>query len=424
MKVNSVKNSMYQNAGQVANLSEERAAAKYSSAHLQSAPSNPSFRGSGGDFSKKMWLLFRKLSNYMKEPSEMTNAEIAFIGTGAIAPFAIMCSPRKKDVITEEDKKVDREKKKFQALRQPVSALLAFGFQVPTTIGIRKCFDYLAYKKQAKFFNDETLGTLIPDKKYLTKQAAAVWKGKANSEMQAKWSEILAKVHANEATYMQELKELKRQEYDNVKLQVSEEKLEKLANKKSIKNKFFAEKMAGLMRNKLFDEKVQQLSNKNFDIKDFDLVTEDYQNLAKQRYKDEFAKLKQDAKLNPFDKFISSIGISNKKLNNLSNAEKDLAKAKGLELIKQDIAKKEIPDVLKDPAAKLRYFIENKDVKAQKLYSNKIFWLTLVTNLFMVGISCVALNWLHPKFADFVDKIKERKAASKAGNEKKVEVAA
>ena len=118
------------------------------------------------------------------------------------------------------------------------------------------------------------------------------------------------------------------------------------------------------------------------------------------------------------------MGISNKKLSNLSNAEKDLAKEKGLELIKQDIANKKIPDVLKDPAAKLRNFIENKDIKAQKLYSNKIFWLTLVTNLFMVGISCVALNWLHPKFADFVDKIKERRQAEKIQSNTKVEVEA
>ena len=419
MKVNSVKNSIFQNAGQVANLSEERTATGYSSTHLQSAPNNPSFRGSGSDFSKKMWLLFRKLSNYMKEPSEMTNAEIAFIGTGAIAPFAIMCSPRKKDVITEEDKKVDREKKKFQALRQPVSALLAFGFQVPTTIGIGKGFDYLAYKKQAKFFNDETIGALIPDKKYLKKQAIAVLKGKANPALQTEWTEELAKAHENNAQYIQELKNQIKTDYEEVGINISDEKLDKLAGKEKTRRKFIAEKMANSKHEKLFEAKIKELSGKSFDIKDIDLVTENYQDLAKVRHKEEFAKLKQNAKLNLFDKFIASIGISNKKLSNLSNAEKALAKERGLELMKQDK-----PDVFTDPVKKLRNFVENKNVRSQKLYSNKIFWLTLVTNLFMVGISCIALNWLHPKFADFVDKIKERKAASKAGNEKKVEVAA
>ena len=423
MKVNSINN-VYQTPHNNANKVEDRAALKKGKkGSLNETSGSVAFKGNG-EFSKKAWLMFRKLSNYMKEPSEMTNAEIAFIGTGAIAPFAIMCSPKKKDVVTEEDKKHDKEKKMFQALRQPVSALLAFGFQVPTTIGIAMGFNHLAYNKQLKFFNDETIGTLIPDKNYLKKQAASVLKGHANPELQSKWSEVLAKVHANEDTYMQELKEIKRREYDEVKMQVSDEKLEKLVNKKRTKNKFFAEKMADLMHDKLFDEKVQQLSNKNFEIKDLDLVTEEYQNLAKQRYQGEFAKLKQDAKLNVFDKFISLIGISNKKLSNLSNAEKDLAKEKGLELIKQDIANKKIPDVLKDSKAKLRNFIENKDIKAQKLYSNKIFWLTLVTNLFMVGISCVALNWLHPKFADFVDKIKERRQADKIQSNTKVEVEA
>lgn len=425
MKVNSINNNVYQKSHNNANIAGDRVALTTGkTGSLNETSGSVAFRGSENSLSKRAWFMFRKLSDYMKSPSEMTNAEIAFIGTGGIAPFAIMCSPRKKDVVTDEDKKKDREKKWFQAMRQPVSALLAFGFQVPTTIGIAMGFNHMAYNKHWEFFNDKTLGTLIPDEKYLTKQAASVWKGKANPELQAKWADVLAKARANEAIYMQELKEQKRKEYYEGRMQISDEKLEKLVNKKRTKNKFFAGKMAGLMRDKLFEEKVQELSSKKFNIKDLDLVTEDYQNLAKQRYKEEFTKLRKDAKLNIFDKFISSIGISNKKLNNLSNAEKDLAKAKGLELIKQAIANKEIPDVLNDPVAKLRNFIKNKDKNAQKLYSNKIFWLTLVTNLFMVGISCVALNWLHPKFADFVDKIKERRQAAKMEGQTKVEVEA
>ena len=171
MKVNSINNNVYQTSHNNANVAGERAAlTRGNKSSLKETSGSVAFRGGESTLSKRAWFMFRKLSDYMKSPSEMTNAEIAFIGTGGIAPFAIMCSPRKKDVITEEDKKKDREKKWFQAMRQPVSALLAFGFQVPTTIGIAMGFNHLAYNKQLKFFNDETLGTLIPDEKYLTKQ--------------------------------------------------------------------------------------------------------------------------------------------------------------------------------------------------------------------------------------------------------------
>ena len=74
--------------------------------------------------------------------------------------------------------------------------------------------------------------------------------------------------------------------------------------------------------------------------------------------------------------------------------------------------------------AKLRKFVETRSAKAQKLFGNKIFWLSLVTNLFMVGISCVALNWMHPKFAAFIDKIKGKKNTDTSSPETKVEVKA
>ena len=70
----------------------------------------------------------------------------------------------------------------------------------------------------------------------------------------------------------------------------------------------------------------------------------------------------------------------------------------------------------------MKKFIENRIGKSQKLYGNKIFWLTLGTNLIMVAISCVALNWLHPKFAAFVDKIKNK--GKENSDDKKVEVKA
>ena len=66
---------------------------------------------------KKCWLWLRHMSERMKDITEKENAVIAAIGTGIIAPLIIMVSPGKGDA---EDKK----KKRIQALRQPLSAVL------------------------------------------------------------------------------------------------------------------------------------------------------------------------------------------------------------------------------------------------------------------------------------------------------------
>ncbi len=421
MKVNSVNNGVYPEKNEIAafSVNKKRTAMSYASNNANNNSNSVAFRG---NLSKQFWFKFRNLSNYMKEPSEMTNALIAMIGTGGIAPFAIMCSPKKKSA-QEQDQKADKDKKFFQALRQPVSAFLAFAFQVPTTIGIAMGLNKLAYQKNIKFFDDDILGHLIPDKKYLKKRARNALDKGASSELKEAWAEEL-KLANDEKTITKELKNQIKQEYKEVGIDVSEEELDKLAGKKSRRNKFIAEKMADAKQEKLIDIKVQELSNKHYDIKDTDLVTESYQKLAKQRFKEEFASLKENAKLNWFDKFIETMGFSNKKLNTLNNQIKELAQNKGLLIIKQEIQEGKTPDIFNDNKAKLRKFIENRIGKSQKLYANKIFWLTLVTNLFMVAVSCVALNWLHPKFADFIDNTKDKWHARKASADKKVEVSA
>ena len=92
-----------------------------------SVPSCNAVSFKGINIVKKSLMYLRNLSEYMKEPSEMTNAIIQMIGTGLIAPFAIMYSPSPKKkgekVINEKEAK---EKKFFQAIRQPISAFLAF----------------------------------------------------------------------------------------------------------------------------------------------------------------------------------------------------------------------------------------------------------------------------------------------------------
>lgn len=423
MKVHQINNSVYCNNEPV-EIESEQAAAKaimHNNPATQAlnglARDSVSFKGGNISASKRFWLFFRKLSDYMKEPSEMTNAQIAAIGTGGIAPFAIMCSPSKKTK-TEEDKKAAREKKFFQAVRQPVSALLAFGFQVPTTIGIAAGLNHLAYEKKLKFFDDEILGQLIPSKKYLKKQAKKVLNGKADEKLLGEWqAEVSIPKKFNELKT--ELIEQLKQDYEEVGIEVSQDKLEKLAEKKKKKNAFIIDKMVASKRKRLIDAKISELSIGNVKIEDADLVTSDYQNLAKLRHKEEFKKLRQEANLSWFDKFIMSIGISNGKISKLDKAEKALAKEKGLEILRA-----ESPEIFKNKMSKLRKFVENKDAAAQKLYGNKIFWLTLVTNLFMVAVSCIALNWLHPKFAEFVDGIKMAKAEKEASQQKKVEVAA
>jgi len=360
------------------------------------------------NITKHFWRYFRNLSDYMKEASEMTNAVIAMIGTGIIAPFAIMCSPKKKcnqtqNVNTENAQKIDKEKKFFQAIRQPVSAVLAFGFQVPTTLGIEKLLNMAAYKWHAPIFADEVLKGLIPDKKYLKKEAEKIVEGKAKSKVLENWKQEIPIIQ-DKTALKTELMDKIRRDYQEVGIEIDDKSLEQMASSKRKISKFLTEKMANAKHERLLNEKVQELAHEHFDIKEVDLVTEDYQNLAKLRYKDDIKALRKDAKLNWFDKFLQSMGLSNKKLTQLSKAEENLAKEKGLELMKKDM-----PTVFADGAARMRKFVENTNISAQKLYKNKIFWITLATNAVMVGISCVALNWLHPKLANVIDKIRGKK---------------
>ena len=422
MEVEKVRNSVYKKAEASMQSNKNNRIA----AHTLPVQKNDTVTISSVAFkgaSNRLRLLFRQLSNYMKEPSEMISAEVAFIGTGGIAPFAIMCSPKKKDENIDPQK--DREKKMFQALRQPVSAALAFGFQVPTTLGIAALFNHLAYEKDTKFFYDEKLDKLIPDKKYLKKQAEKIIKGSASEELKSKWGNITDMAN-NFDQYKPELIEELRQERKDVGIDISDEELEKMAEKPKRKNKFLAEKMAEARREVLINEKVAEIAGKPEKLeglKDIDFVTEEYQKLAKNKFKEDFKQLRENANLNWFDKTIEYLGFSNGKLKKLEEAEKELSKEKGLQILKE-----EMPNVFgegaTDTLAKIKNFVKTRDVKAQKLFNNKVFFISLLTNLIMVGISCVALNAFHPKFAAFVDKLRGKKPENAQNEGKKVEVRA
>ena len=121
---------------------------------------NPFGNSTGGG--KKGWYYLRRLADQMKDITEIKNAFIAAIGTGIIAPAIILVSPGKGD-------KEDKDKKFIQALRQPLSAVLALGFQVPATMIINRYIDKLGYEENLNFFKDDKIGKLIPTEKYLAR---------------------------------------------------------------------------------------------------------------------------------------------------------------------------------------------------------------------------------------------------------------
>jgi len=368
----------------------------YSSANV------PSFQGTGA-FIPKSKLALRRLFIYMKDVSEITNAFIAAIGTGIIAPAIIMVSPGKGD-------KEDQDKKFFQAIRQPLSAGLALAFQVPMTMLLNRGFDNLAYVKKASMFDDEVIGSLIPDKKYLKK---GITKAEVQ-EMQAKFDDII-----EGKSLRQELENKIREEYKDVGLDVSDEELAKRVKKD--KDKFLRDKIVDEKHDNLLRAKVQELKDKHFVINDTDLVTDDYRSAVKEklRYKDAYNEIakKPELKLSWFDKTIKMMGFSNKRIKNLEEAQKAFTTEKGLELLREDK-----PKIFTDQMEKLKKFLENKNKEAQKTFQGKKYWFSLLVNLFMVTASCYALNWAHPRLKEQIDKYKNNNSNQQLSDDKKVEV--
>ena len=403
MKVDSVKNQIFTNETLPNSVLKEGSVenSRYISNKVQDkyTPSGVSFKA--GPASERSWAIFRNLSDYMKEPSELVSAIIQAIGTSIVAPIAILGSPCRK-ARTPEEKKEAKDKKVFQAFRQPFSALIALGFQIPATIGIARAFDYLAYKRPINAFKDKTLGTLIPDKKYLARQAKKAMKENADPKLVEEWKEELEKFKDNEKVKEAFKKSIK-EEYDIVGRKISDEKLEQIASNPKKLEKYKAKEMASAKHKSLFDAKIAELDINKFDIKDYDLVTKDYLERAKDTFKDEFKALEKNS-LNAFDKFVKIMGFSNKNVSKYNKAEKDLAKQKGLELLQKDK-----PGILDDKAKKFEQFIKHIDEESSKVYKNKKFWIQLVTNLVMVAISCTVLNWMHPKFMDFWEGVKQAK---------------
>ncbi|MBR6099031.1 hypothetical protein IKP85_04720 [bacterium] len=369
--------------------------------NTNSASDNVSFQGIGTNISKKGCFYLRNLSDYMKDVSEITNAFIAAIGTGIIAPAIILVSPGKGD-------KEDQDKKFFQAIRQPLSAGLALAFQLPMTMFITRAIDHVAYENKWKMFRDDTIHDLIPDKKYLqrhvTPEELAEWESKFEDTTNGK-------------SLKQELEEKIRSKYEEVRLDISDEKMAKEVEKK--KTKFLKEKIAEAKHSELLNAKVQELKAEMPTIKDKDLVTEDYKNLAKQRNKAAYEAIEKNAKLSWFDKAIKMMGFSNSHTKALEEAQKTFATDEGLKILKEECA--ELFDE-GNIEKRLRKFVENKDKSAQKLFKGKQYWISLFVNLFMVTASCYALNWAHPRFKEQIDKFNHKNTDQQLSDDKKVEV--
>ena len=364
--------------------------------------SNVSFQGSPSEFSKHGWFALRQLSDKMKNASEITNALIAAIGTGIIAPLIILVSPGKGD-------KEDSDKKFFQAIRQPLSAGLALAFQLPATMAVNKFINHLAYDKKIKLFRDDIIGDLIPDKKYLRKQVS-------KDELKAIENDFEKAV--NGESLKQKLENKIRKEYEEAGLGVSDEKIAQRVAKE--KNKFLIDEIVDKKHKSLVEEKIKALKGKSFDIKDADLVTDDNRLLAIHRNKDAYNAIEKKYKLSAFDKLARLMGFSTPKVSELEKEQKNFATEKGLEILKA-----EDNDLLTNTEKKFKRFVENQEVKSKKVFANKKFWLSLLVNLFMVTASCYALNWAHPRFKEFIDNMKHKNdTPQQTADEKKVEVQA
>ena len=348
--------------------------------------------------SKKFWFMLRRLGNQMKDITEIENALIAAFGTGILATLIILVSPGKGD-------KADKDKKFLQALRQPLSAGLQLGFQVPATILINKGIDYLGYEKKIKMFRDDKIGDLIPTEKYMSKTVTK----EEISALEAKFEEVV-----NNKSLRQELEEKIKTDYKEVGLEISDADLAKRVAKD--KENFLRQKVAKQKVEVLKKEKFNELiKDSEFvkSIKDIDLVTEDYQLLAEHKYKDAYKQLEAEANLSFFDKMLREMGIETSKVSELKNKQKTFKKNKGLELSLEDK-----PGIKTSSEERLKTFLESHQKEAEKFFGNKKFFISLVVNLFMVTASCFALNWMHPR----VNKLIQNKKAEKENSLQKAEV--
>ena len=101
MKVDSVKNQIFTNETLPSSVLKEGSVenSRYISNKVQDkyTPNGVSFKA--GPASERSWAIFRNLSDYMKEPSELVSAIIQAIGTSIVAPKLVLRKKRRKPKI-------------------------------------------------------------------------------------------------------------------------------------------------------------------------------------------------------------------------------------------------------------------------------------------------------------------------------------
>ena len=429
MQINGISDSNYQSSSPLHQISEQKK--EVLNWNIQNAQTNPNasvqFRG-GSDFSKRAWYTFKQLSGFFKESDEIVSQIIQFFGTAAIAPFAILVSPTRGEA-RKLPKEEQKEKKRFQALRQPISAFIAISLTFQLTKITKKIMNTLAFEKHSKLFNDKELelngkkvdfGQLITSKSYLTKKVdQQLCKGELTEEAISKIDGFTGKIDL--AAAKEEFKELKRKDLADSGIKLTEEELEKLASKKRPFRKFVSEKIAADMYNKEILAKVEECRNKpEFqNIEDIQLVTDKYKKLMKNDYSEEFRKLKKDSKISVLDELVESWGVKTKKMQAFRNAEDKLATEKALAYLKEAE-----PELFTDSSKKLKNYVENLNAKAQSVFKRKTDLYSMVVSMAGMAVSCLILNWVHPKFAKFVDNLRDKRNESKSAQNQKVEVAA
>ena len=366
--------------------------------NLPASSQNLSFKGIGDEF----WRGYKKLANYMKSSSEVVNASVDAFGTGVIATAIIPISPGKGD-------KEDKDKKRLQAFRQPISALLKLAFQVPVTILVWKGVDKLAYEKKIKMFKDDVIGDLIPSCRYIEKNLTTEEINNLVTQYDQENSTLREK-HINE------IKEAYISEGKNI----TNEELEKELQKG--KDSFIRQECAKAKKEELIRNLQINVSN----IKDEDLISDsvqkyvenaetDYAKRAREAIKERLEEAKKEADL----KWYEKLGIKTDKV----KAYKDKCnKIKNEEYL--TCLRNSNPNLFSDPDARIKWYKENKVAEAQRRYSGKKFWISLAVNLVMSAASCYALNWLHPRIMELVDKNRNKKDGQNQNIAKKVEVKA
>ena len=86
--------------------------------------------------------------------------------------------------------------------------------------------------------------------------------------------------------------------------------------------------------------------------------------------------------------------------------------------------KKAEPELFTNSSLKLKNYVENLNTKAQSVFKRKTDLYSMVVSMAGMAVSCLILNWVHPKFANYVDKLRDKRRENAANHNKKVEVAA